>query len=120
MKRTIISLIIVTALVCAFAVGLTACNAEDFEGRLTKAGYEVRGDYVANMEDVTGAIWYLYGFNESTGDVVAIYKAKSLKFAKDIYNELQSEASADGEGYKVERSGRFVFYGTEAAIKAAR
>lgn len=56
MKRTIISLIIVTALVCAFAVGLTACNAEDFEGRLTKAGYEVRGDYIANMEDVTGAI----------------------------------------------------------------
>lgn len=111
----LVSLVLLVALcVCVLA----SCGVGSYEKRLDKAGYEVtaldkdelkeynEADTDYDYKGVLGAI--------KGTDAVYVMKLKNSKQAKDIAAEMSTVPNMT-----VEIKGKVVFFGTEAAVKAA-
>ena len=135
MKKAL-SIIAVIALVAVLGVALVACVPADPEkaaSNLREAGYEVM---VTKASDGTGAQLGLNATYEgcvamiiaSKGlldldDGVTIFYFNDAEDAKACYEDIKADFDkaddADKEGYKVGKSGKAVYAGSEEAVKAA-
>ena len=118
MKR-IISAILVCVLMLGCVLALVSCggpkkNPEKAKAALEKAGYTVMFADENLGEELEATI---YAISEDGEDVIAIaYYAKKAD-AKEAYKEAKEDLE---DGYKAGRSGKVVWMGTKAAIKAAK
>lgn len=139
MKKAL-SIIAVLALVSVLAVALVACVPSDPEkavANLEEAGYITSYIKASDGAGVQlgleaafgeGCIGHVSGkyVNISTGgstaEVVNIVYFSSTDAAKAYYEELKADfekAEEDKEDYKIGKSGKVVYAGTEAGVKAA-
>lgn len=116
MGRRIIAVVAVILIICAFAVCLTACNAVNFEDRLTNKGFQLVETHTGGSIGEYEMTWMMSFSRESDESYVTIYKCKDLKTAKELYEDATKDMSS---GYDVKRSGRFVAAGTEKAVEIA-
>ncbi len=116
MGRRIIAVVAVILIICAFAVCLTACNAVNFEDRLTNKGFQLVDTFSNGSIEGYDLTWAMSFERESDGSYVTIYKCKDLKTAKEMYDAAISDTEP---GYDVKRSGRFVAAGSEKAVEIA-
>ena len=135
MKKTlrILSIILVFALMLGCVMALASCtNAKDDEKKETKpysdpekaaealenAGYTVRlltdEDYL-NEQGIEATIYAVNG----DGEMISIAYYFDSDEAKEGYEEAKEEREDLGDKYEVGKSGKMVWMGTKAAIKAA-
>ncbi len=124
MKKTL-SIVAVLALVAVLAVALVACVPSDPDKAV--ANLE-EADYVVEKIDSKlglalapeGCTAIVAGTNLE--DVITIYYFEDAASAKDFYAELKENYDkadeADKEGTKIGKSGKLVYAGTDAAVKA--
>lgn len=110
------AIVAVIALVAILGICLVACNAESYEKKLEKAGYNVTSMSADEAKD-EGAEW---GVAARKGtDIVYV-----VKFAKtDDAKEFEKNVPTIGVGsFKVvvDRVGSIVIYGTEQGVKDAK
>ena len=112
-KKRIVTIVAIVALVAVMAVVFAACNADTYQKRLEKAGYEVE---IMSADDFDSAEieWGLIAWNPKTDDVVNVIKFKSISKAKD------AEAEYKKLGDYVERSSAVLFVGTELGVADAK
>ncbi len=119
-----LSLVLVAVMLCA---ALVACAKPDkdpaeAEKKLDAAGYDVtvlEGEEAEMMDENVKTIV----FGQKDDDYITIYYYEDKDDAKKIFNDLEADAKADAEELDVEivckRSGKMVYIGTKAAVKAA-
>ncbi|MEG2450543.1 MAG: hypothetical protein RSB09_02290 [Clostridia bacterium] len=119
-KKKIISIIAIIALVAVLGVCLVACNADSYEKKLTKAGYDVT---VSTAEDIKefdkedGEVaWVVTGFKGLDG--VTVIKFKKTDDAKKYATKMGVLAGLGKQ--EVYRTGSIVMFGTEQGIKDAK
>ena len=129
MKRAL-SIIAVLALVAVMVVALVACIPSDYEkaaSNLKEAGYTTT---VARATDGFGVQYSLeatYGdgciasvggarISENDGGMITLVYFDSADHAKAYWDTIKDKEL--DEGWKAARSGKVVYVGTEAAIKA--
>ena len=113
MKKTMITLVAVLALVFVLGVALVACAPKDLdaaEKKMKDAGYVVLGYSGDIYEDCDGAFMAM----KSNESLYALH-FKSSKAAKAAYKDMQDEDDKD-ENLKCQ--GKWVFYGSEGGVKA--
>ena len=117
MKR-ILSAILVCVLVIGCVLTLVACGGPKKNPEKAKKALEDNGYTVVLTEDpMDGVEATIIAYSKDGKDMIAIaYYAKKAD-AKEAYKEAK-EAAADG--MEVGRSGKVVWSGTEAAVKAAK
>ncbi len=127
MKKAL-SIIAVLALVAVLGVALVACVPSDpdkAEANLEEAGYVV---IRADSDDlIAGAVLKqidaVTSITATNGDEgVTILYFEDTDAAKAYYEELKADfekAEEDKEDYKIGKSGKVVYAGTEAGVKAA-
>ena len=127
MKKAL-SIIAVLALVAVLGVALVACVPSDpdkAEANLEEAGYVV---VRADSDDlIAGAVLKqidaVTSITATDGDEgVTILYFEDTDAAKAYYEELKADfekAEEDKEDYKIGKSGKVVYFGTEAGVKAA-
>lgn len=128
MKKAL-SIIAVLALVSVLAVALVACVPSDYEkavANLEEAGYITTVTEADNaisqalLEKAYGAgcIAHVNGTYISTGGgaMINLVYFDSAEHAKAYWDTIKDEEVE--EGWKAARSGKVVYVGTEAAIKA--
>lgn len=126
MKKAL-SIIAVVALVAVLVVALVACvpsKPEKAEANLKKAGYEtvVVKESDGKLAQITlaaygdGCVATVTGFSKDAKEGVNIVYFDSADNAKAYWEKHKDE---EKEGYKSGRSGKVVYVGTEAAVKAA-
>ena len=114
-KKAIISVVAVVLLVAVLATVLVACNMEDYQKRLDKAGYAIVGGKV----DSDSIEWALTATKAGSGlsiETVTVTKYKNSDDAKDAYNDAKENLS---DGWSVKRHGKVVVFGTKQAVKDA-
>lgn len=119
MNKKVISIIAIVSIIAILGVVLVACNADSYQKKLEKAGYEVfkLGDDEAEEEVDADVEWFITASKGT--EFVEIIKFKNTDDAK----KAESNAvTGSGFGVKVvcERSGKIVFYGTEQGVKDAK
>lgn len=112
-KKKIITIAAIIALIAVMAVVFAACNADTYQKRLEKAGYEVEVMEFADSDSVD-IEWGLSAWNPKTDDRVIVVKYKSISKAKD------AEANAKKWDDCVERSSAVLFVGTEQGVADAK
>ena len=132
MKKKIIVMVAIVALIVILGTVLVACNNEkDYRKRLQDAGYEIMNK--EQVEQISGGNidaelceWIVAGFKMSivsivteNSDMVVIYKFKNESDAKDVYNELSADAENDST-LAVERKGKIIIFGTKQGVKDAQ
>lgn len=136
MKKKIIVIVAIIALVAILGTVLVACNREkDYRKRLQEAGYELMSK--DNLESMMGETpegnenwdsieWIVGGVKISflsiatqNYDSVVVVKLKSNDKAQEFYEEMQKDIDEE-DNLIVERQGKIVFYGTKQGIKDAR
>lgn len=112
-KKRIVAIVAIIALISVMAVVFAACNAETYQKRLEKAGYEVE---IMSADDFDSAEieWGLHAWNPKTDDIVIVLKFKSISKAKD------AEAEYKKLDEYVERSSAVLFVGTEQGVADAK
>lgn len=136
MKKKIIAIVAILALVAILGTVLVACNNEkDFRKRLQEAGYELMSkDNMERMmsetpednEDWDSIEWIVGGVKFSllsiateNYDMVLVVKFKNNDKAQEFYEEMQKNNDEE-DNLIVERQGKIVFYGTKQGIKDAQ
>lgn len=120
MNKKVISIIAIVAIIAILGVVLVACNADSYQKKLEKAGYEVvviEGDEAD--EEADADVEWIVTASKGLTEYVSVVKFKDTDDAK----EFESNAvTGSGFGMKVvcERSGKIVFYGTEQGVKDAK
>ncbi|MEG2541399.1 MAG: hypothetical protein RSB59_06505 [Clostridia bacterium] len=121
-KKKIISIIAIIALVAVLGVCLVACNADSYEKKLTKAGYDVT---VSTAEDIKEfdkedgeVVWALVGAKVGSFDGVSIIKFKKTDDAKKYATKMGVAAGL--ANMEVYRSGSIVIIATKKGIKDAK
>lgn len=106
MKKRIIALVAVLALVAVFAISLVGCSADSYADKLEKAGYSVTIQETEEDLKVANAllddsyegkiVWSVKGVKAGislkdglTGGVVNVYKFEKMSDAKKYYNSLE-------------------------------
>lgn len=123
MNKKVLAIVAVIALVAILGVCLVACNAESYEKKLEKAGYEVEvleGDDVDQIKELVGDLeveWAVGGAKDA--DSVTVIKFKNTDDAKE-FEKNAPVGSAFGYTLKCERSGKIVIYGSEQGVKDAK
>lgn len=132
MSKKIMAIVAVIALVAILGVCLVACNANSYQKKLEKAGYEVKSydadsDYVkainkgmAEDDDYSGEVkWVVVAtkvdLSLSKGldaGHVSIYKFAKIADAKQFVKDMGAEEDSEN----VVRKGNIVFVGTKAAV----
>ncbi|MEG2687769.1 MAG: hypothetical protein RSA24_01230 [Clostridia bacterium] len=119
-KKKIISIIAIIALVAVLGVCLVACNADSYEKKLTKAGYDVT---VSTAEEIKEfgkedgeVVWVVNGLK--VGDSVSIIKFKKTDDAKKYATDMGVGAGI--AKMEVYRSGSIVIIGTKQGVKDAK
>lgn len=140
MKKHIIIIAAVLALVMMSTVLLCACapasNPEKAEAALNKHGYggKLTTSIVVTSlaEGVTTAVYGVYTpENSDTTEGVVIIYFDSADHAKAAYNTIKEKVSAlmtlmgvkeskEDSYWSFEMSGKMIWYGTKAGVKAAR
>lgn len=121
MRKKVVSIIAIIALVAALALCLTACNQSSVEKRLEKEGYLITDISAKQLGiDESEIEWIVAGANAESmftgGDFVVAIKFAQTADAKEFADALKGE----DEGYgTVKRLGKLVYAGTEAGVKAA-
>ncbi len=134
MKKTL-SIVAVLALVAVLAVALVACVPSDpdkAEANLEEAGYEV---LTTKASDGIGVQLGLEAIYEGCvamvvatditdiSDAITIFYFNDADDAKACYESIKADYDKadkeDQEGYKVGKSGKVVYAGSEKAVKAA-
>ena len=130
MKRIIsFALICVMLVGCVFA--LASCGAPDSDPKEAKAALEEEKYEVTLKENVAGCKAYIYAccnnVNEKSFEEIEIFYYDSKDAAEKAWNDSMSEkfeklVAAQDEDYKYEYGidGALIYYGTKAAIKAAK
>lgn len=129
MKKKILTIAALIAVVCAVALALVACNSvKSIEDRLVKDGYEVDGYYLGGdaieVDDTTeleGLMWYLGAYKESddgTYEQVTVYSFDKNSQAKSAFDYF-SDYYKDFDDFTVKKSGNIVAIGTVNAVKTA-
>ena len=131
MKRTL-SIVSVIALVAILAVALVACVPSDptkAVANLEEAGYitsyikasDGTGVQLGLNAMYEGCVGHVHGTFISTGgsESIDIFYFNDANDAKACHEELK-EKYAEDEEIQVGKSGKVVYKGTEAAIKAAQ
>ena len=74
------------------------------------------------MFDDSGVVAYISATSKDLEEHVTIYYFESSAQAKDAYADFDEDmiAEAEEEGWIVKQSGKIIYIGTEAAIKAAK
>ncbi len=111
MNKKVLAIVAVIALVAILGVCLVACNAESYEKKLEKAGYDVEVVEDAGKD----AEWMVMAKKKGSFDTVTIVKCTSLDDAKDAEKEAK-----DMGGVSVYRTGKIVMVGTEQGVKDAK
>lgn len=121
MKKTIIAIVAVIALVAILGTVLVACNQEDYQKRLEKKGYKV-----ASATDLIGAVglqsstveWSLTATKDS--EAVSITKYRNADDAKKAYEDAKEDLKDDKDGkYAVKKVGKIVIAGTKQGVRDA-
>ncbi len=134
MKKTL-SIVAVIALVAILAVALVACVPSDpdkAEANLEEAGYKV---VTTKASDGTGIQVGLNAMYEGCvamvaatnitdlSDSITIFYFNDADDAKACYESIKADYDKadkeDQEGYKVGKSGKVVYAGSDEAVKAA-
>lgn len=122
MNKKVISIIAIVAIIAILGVVLVACNADSYQKKLEKAGYEVivlEGDEAKEEAESEGDIEWVVTASKGLTEYVTIVKFANTDDAKEA-EENAITGSAFGVTVVCERSGKIVFYGTEEAVKDAK
>lgn len=122
MNKKVLAIISIIALVAILGVCLVACNADSYEKRLDKAGYNpvvLQGDDAKEEVKTDAAIEWVVSGAKSAKDYVMVIKFKNTDDAKDFEKNAVT-GSAIGFTLVCERSGKIVLYGSESGVKAAK
>ncbi len=123
--KKFIKALVSTLLVAVLAVAFVSCvpaKAEKAKKKLEKADYEVaiideslalRSREVGMGLEEKDLVAVLMAGKDS--EMVTVYFCKTSKAAKKILDKIEDEDIPDG--YKVGRSGKVVYAGTEQAVK---
>ena len=118
MKRILsLALVCVLLLGCVFALASCGGPNKDPE-KAVKALEDAEYQVMDMTKDGIGVVAAMNG-----DDVVYIYYCENADDAKEAYDEAKEgleELGEEAEGYKVGKSGKVVYMGTKAAIKAAK
>lgn len=118
MKKAL-KIIVAVALIAAFACILFACvptNLEKAKEKMENEGFTVLSASF-NYEGIEGAFNATKAsFSEGSGTLTAIY-FESTSAAKEAYETIVGEENKDKDN-AVKQSGRWVYFGTSAGIKA--
>ena len=127
--------IISTVLVCVLIVGcmlvLASCGGPNSDPKKAKAALEDAGYEVVLADDkltiglmslgVDGITAVVTGVKED--EAVSIFYFESKDDAADAFDDLQNlldEAEDEDAEYEIKQSGKMIWMGTKAAIKAAK
>ncbi len=119
MNKKVISIIAIVAIIAILGVVLVACNADSYQKKLEKAGYEVavfEGDDADSKAD--GDVEWVVVANKGL-DSVMIIKFANTDDAKE-YEENALNLSIGSIKKVCERSGKIIFTGSEQAVKDAK
>ena len=117
MKKTIITLIAVLALIAVVGMVLVACTPKDLDAaskKMEKAGYECASSSFSAYEGCDGSFMASRGGAFSSDKLYALH-FESNKKAKEAYNEMKDE---DAKVDNLKCKGKWVYYGSDEAIKA--
>ena len=134
MKKKLVIIMAVIALVAILGTVLVACNSEkDYRKRLQDAGYELlnKDDFesMVGIDTIDNENWEsvewlvggikisLFSIATSNFDMAFVIKFKYIDKAKDFYDEVDAEKD---EEFVVERNGKIVIIGTSQGIKDAQ
>ena len=136
MKKFFKSLVAIM-LIAMMSISFTSCGMPN-DPTKTKANLEKEGYSVVYLSDAIslttqealfgvsrgGLIGVVTGTNSNGSEMVVVYYCKDSKVAKTVYDKIKAEYdTADAEEKKdtaVGKSGKVVWMGTKAAIKAAK
>ena len=132
MKKLIRALAIALA-ISALLLSLVSCtapakNPEDAKKALEENSYIIV-TYIDNPSELRtilgkdmGLVTYLCAADENYENIIYVYYFETSADAKDAYKEVGKimERTAAEEGWIIKRSGKMIYTGTEAAVKAAK
>ncbi len=132
MKKKIISLVSIIALVAVFTACFVACNTEDnnaedfsaegYVARLERKGYTVTlSEYTEEERNEMGVgiVWSLAANNEDTYDYVYIYELTTEEESKSQEEELREITESDSTMTTLIRKGKLLIAGTEQGVEDA-
>ncbi len=114
MKKKVLVIVAVIALVAILGICLVACNAESYTKKLKDEGYEA-GAVELNDGQSDTIEWIVSGTRVKTLDSVTITKFKNTDDAKDA--EAAGNKLGEGRCY---RTGKIVIVGTVQGVKDAK
>ncbi len=122
MNKKIISIVAIIMLVAVLSIALVACNAENYEKRLEKAGYTVKAEEAPEDEE---DIKFVVSGMKGLSDGVIVIGYKSIKAAKaaengDVVQMLKATLDYLPGDVVVERQSSVLFIGTAQGIKDAK
>ena len=143
MKKKLLILTAVIAVVAAVALVFTAClptDASKAKEKLTKAGYEVTMlslddaigkvaiNKVADELGIKGIESMVLGFKgsllspEEPEEIIMLYYFDTAKNAKAAYEKIIEKEidEEDNEDFDYSRSGKIIYIGTKEAVKAVK
>ena len=105
----------IIAAILAFCFALTACTPGNFDkgvDKMDKAGYEVTEltELIINVEDCDGGFLATKGLS----DTLLAAHFKSVKAATKYYDSIHDNTDDDAH---LTQDGKWVYYGSEEAIK---
>lgn len=118
MNKKVISIIAIVAIIAILGVVLVACNADSYQKKLEKAGYEVIA-IEADEDEEADVEWAVKGtkveglLDVDTVTVVKYANTDDAKEAEELAIEIYGE---DG----VYRTGKILIFGTEQGVKDAK
>ena len=123
MKRVLkISSLLVFVLALVALAGCMPKDPEKAKAKLEKAGYSVTVDgtispKVLNAIDGINGAKSVVSASKDDEHVSAVY-FESAKLAKESYKAMKEQAANNGEKTEAKLSGKWIYYGTEAGVKA--
>lgn len=118
MNKKIISIVAIIMLVAVLSIALVACNAENYEKRLEKAGYEVvvlEGDEAKEEANSEASVEWVVTAMKGT-NIVSIVKYSKLDDAKAAEADLEKL----GLGHWDRQSKVIIYSTTEQGLKDAK
>ena len=119
MKKTVLTLIAVLALIAMVGVVLVACTPKDLDSakkKMEKAGYTCASASYDSYQGCDGSFTASRG-GLFSGDKLIAMHFESKEAAKKAYNNIQGDSKED-QIENLKQDGQWVYYGSNEAIKA--